>query len=71
MRSQRKEGRISLSQRNRALFTDLTPSRGNMSGFIRQRNRDLVELPWQLIQVIKCIVKHTSTHAYTVTLSSG
>ena len=63
MRSQRKEGRISLSQRNIALFTDLAPSRGSMSGFLRQRNRDLVELPWQLIQVICETHKYTCIHS--------
>ena len=51
---QRKERQKDAPQFGRG-FSQLPPTnvstRGNISGFLRQRNMDLIELPWQIIQV--------------------
>ena len=56
-RAQRRERRKLLSQGVAGTaFSDPAPSQmsaTNMAGFIRQRNRALAELPWQIIQVLR------------------
>ncbi len=48
---QRKERQKDAPQFGRGLPPSNVSTRGNISGFLRQRNMDLIELPWQIIQV--------------------
>ena len=48
---QRKGRNRHLSRLDKQL-SQIPSSRGNMATFLRQRNVDLIELPWQIIQVM-------------------